>query len=129
MNNSIKQKFIQKKDSITWFSTNRCSTHQSAPNDKLLIISYFSLDSNLKDVTPIPPPRSKKKNRRRPLPPKPSESYESLEPEIASKDSKEPLYSSVKFPKSRTREIYEHKVKLIFHQTNAVSPPPSIKLY
>ncbi|XP_063986684.1 uncharacterized protein LOC135167431 [Diachasmimorpha longicaudata] len=66
--------------------------------------------SNLKDVTPIPPPRSKKKNRRRPLPPKPSESYESLESEIAPKDSKEPLYSSVKFPKSRTKEIYEHKI-------------------
>ncbi|XP_011315067.1 synaptotagmin-like protein 2 isoform X2 [Fopius arisanus] len=63
--------------------------------------------SNLKDVTPIPPPRSKKKNRRRPLPPKPSESYESLETEIAPKDSKEPLYSSVKFPTGKKKEIYE----------------------
>ncbi|XP_017762811.1 PREDICTED: uncharacterized protein LOC108552670 [Eufriesea mexicana] len=95
--------------------------------------------SNLKDVTPIPPPRRRKRNKGRPLPPKPDEvtaenpSSGLKRPEA----SDEPLYSSVRSPKSsedeqeagedsrqgkhrsrddgsrdgrRTKEIYEHKV-------------------
>lgn len=88
--------------------------------------------SNLKDVTPIPPPRRRKRNKGRPLPPKPDEvgtenSSNGLE------TGNEPLYSSVRSPKSsgdeqeaeektrsyeegggcegkRAKEIYEHKV-------------------
>lgn len=94
---------------------------------------------NLKDVTPIPPPRRRKRNKGRPLPPKPDE----ILAENLSSGSKrhetgdEPLYSSVKSPRSSgdeqdaeeetridkhrsqddagrdgrgAKEIYEHKV-------------------
>ncbi|XP_043514154.1 uncharacterized protein LOC122530860 isoform X2 [Frieseomelitta varia] len=94
---------------------------------------------NLKDVTPVPPPRRRKRNKGRPLPPKPDE----ISAENSSSGSKrhetgdEPLYSSVRSPRSsgdeqdaeeetRTgkhrsqddagrdgsgaKEIYEHKV-------------------
>ena len=90
--------------------------------------------SNLKDVTPIPPPRRRKRNKGRPLPPKPDEvgtenSSNGLE------TGNEPLYSSVRSPKSsgdeqeaeektrsyeegggcegkRAKEIYEHKASI-----------------
>lgn len=90
--------------------------------------------SNMKDVTPVPPPRRKKRNRGRPLPPKPDEIPESA----IGDSSEEPLHSSARSPKSgdvedqdadaetrtngricaedarqdgrKTKEIYEHKV-------------------
>ncbi|CAK9829007.1 hypothetical protein ANTRET_LOCUS6423 [Anthophora retusa] len=94
--------------------------------------------SNLKDVTPIPPPRRRKRNKGRPLPPKPDE-ITAENPTGSQKRSEpgdEPLYSSVRSPKSsgdeqdteeevkldkhrsqdaehdgrRMKEIYEHKV-------------------
>ncbi|XP_033183048.2 uncharacterized protein LOC117153268 isoform X2 [Bombus vancouverensis nearcticus] len=94
--------------------------------------------SNLKDVTPIPPPRRRKRNKGRPLPPKPDEIAEnSCNGPKRGETGDEPLYSSVRSPKSsgdeqekeeevktdkhrsyddagrdgrRTKEIYEHKV-------------------
>ncbi|XP_072767242.1 uncharacterized protein [Anoplolepis gracilipes] len=95
--------------------------------------------SNLKDVIPVPPPRRKKRNRGRPLPPKPDEIPESVTNNLRRGDtSEEPLYLSVSSPKTndddrgdgdvqtrktgkicpedpkhegrRTKEIYEHKV-------------------
>lgn len=93
-------------------------------------------DSNLKGVTPVPPPRRKKRNRGRPLPPKPDEIPESATNNLIHGDtSEEPLYLSVKSLKTsrddqngnvemrgtekedpkpegrRTKEIFEHKVK------------------
>lgn len=96
------------------------------------------IGSNLKDVIPVPPPRRKKRNRGRPLPPKPDEIPESVTNNLRRGDTcEEPLYLSVKSPKSaddrddgdvetrgmgkicpedpkhegrRTKEIYEHKV-------------------
>ncbi|CAK9803400.1 hypothetical protein ANTPLA_LOCUS3583 [Anthophora plagiata] len=94
--------------------------------------------SNVKDVTPIPPPRRRKRNKGRPLPPKPDE-ITAENPTNGQKRSElgdEPLYSSVRSPKSsgdeqdteeevkldkhrsqdaehdgrRMKEIYEHKV-------------------
>ncbi|CAL7939922.1 unnamed protein product [Xylocopa violacea] len=90
--------------------------------------------SNLKDVTPIPPPRRRKRNKGRPLPPKPDE-ISSENPSSGLKRAEtgdEPLYSSVRSPKGsgdeqepeeeakhrshedldgrRTKEVYEHKV-------------------
>ncbi|XP_023289762.1 uncharacterized protein LOC105703487 [Orussus abietinus] len=56
-----------------------------------------------KGITPIPPPRHRKKNRGRPLPPKPDELPEThlaLSRSVQSLHG-EPLYSSVKSPKSR----------------------------
>ncbi|XP_076170150.1 uncharacterized protein LOC143148107 isoform X2 [Ptiloglossa arizonensis] len=94
--------------------------------------------SNLKDTTPVPPPRRRKRNKGRPLPPKPDEivaNNTSNTKRVEGAD--EPLYSSVKSPKSsgdeqdeqdaeeeiesdkhcsredagrKTKEIYEHKV-------------------
>ncbi|XP_034185019.2 uncharacterized protein LOC117606557 [Osmia lignaria lignaria] len=89
-----------------------------------------STDSNSKNETPIPPPRRRKKNKGRPLPPKPDEATEnSSSNSKGTETNEEPLYSSVKSPKSsgdeqdeetgkqrctndgrRTKEIYEHKV-------------------
>ncbi|XP_003702199.2 uncharacterized protein LOC100880932 isoform X1 [Megachile rotundata] len=98
-----------------------------------------SNDSNPKSSTPIPPPRRRKKNKGRPLPPKPDEVSENCSSNSKRNEtSEEPLYSSVKSPKSsgdeqdteeigksekqrcshenaardgrRTKEIYEHKV-------------------
>ncbi|XP_015429922.1 PREDICTED: uncharacterized protein LOC107186543 [Dufourea novaeangliae] len=94
--------------------------------------------SNLKDATPVPPPRRKKRNKGRPLPPKPDEIAESSPGNSKRAETgDEPLYSSVRSPKSsgdeqdadeeakpddvtpqvdpgregrRTKEIYEHKV-------------------
>lgn len=94
--------------------------------------------SNLKDITPVPPPRRKKRNRSRPLPPKPDEIPENVTNNLKRGDtSEEPLYLSVRSPKTssndqngdvetrgtgktctedskhdgrRTKEIYEHKV-------------------
>ncbi|XP_011873248.1 PREDICTED: uncharacterized protein LOC105565033 isoform X2 [Vollenhovia emeryi] len=94
--------------------------------------------SNLKDVIPVPPPRRKKRNRSRPLPPKPDEIPENVGNNLRHGDtSEEPLYLSVRSPKTssneqngdveargagkigtedpkydgrRSREIYEHKV-------------------
>ncbi|XP_020294908.1 uncharacterized protein LOC109860316 [Pseudomyrmex gracilis] len=89
--------------------------------------------SNLKDITPVPPPRRKKRNRSRPLPPKPDEIHENVTDNLRRDD--EPLCSLAKSPKTsgdddpdnnvemrktgkedpkhegrRTKEIYEHKV-------------------
>ncbi|XP_011053810.1 PREDICTED: uncharacterized protein LOC105145737 [Acromyrmex echinatior] len=94
--------------------------------------------ANLKDVTPVPPPRRKKRNRSRPLPPKPDEIPENVTNNLRRGDtSEEPLYFSVRSPKTnnnnqngevetwetektctddpkydgrKTKEIYEHKV-------------------
>lgn len=95
--------------------------------------------ANLKDITPVPPPRRKKRNRSsRPLPPKPDEIPENVTNNLRRSDtSEEPLYLSVRSPKTssndqngevetrgmgktctedpkhdgrRTKEIYEHKV-------------------
>lgn len=90
--------------------------------------------SNLKDTTPVPPPRRRKRNKGRPLPPKPDESAENSPSNLkATESNDEPLYSSVRSPKSsgdeqdaeedkqclredarrdgrRMKEIYEHKV-------------------
>lgn len=94
--------------------------------------------SNLKDAAPVPPPRRKKRNKGRPLPPKPDETTTDNAPANLkrSETGDEPLYSSVKSPKSsgddedaeeeirpdkhrlcedaprdgRKKEIYEHKV-------------------
>ncbi|XP_029173015.1 uncharacterized protein LOC114941974 [Nylanderia fulva] len=92
--------------------------------------------SNLKDVIPVPPPRRKKRNRSRPLPPKPDEIPESVSNNLRRGDTcEEPLYLSVRSPKTsaddrdgdvetrgticpeepkhegrRTKEVYEHKV-------------------
>ncbi|XP_071640437.1 uncharacterized protein [Temnothorax longispinosus] len=94
--------------------------------------------SNLKDVTPVPPPRRKKRNRSRPLPPKPDEIPENVTNNLRRGDTcEEPLYLSVRSPKTgssdqngdvearragktctedpkhdsrRLKEIYEHKV-------------------
>lgn len=83
----------------------------------------FSSGSNLRDFTPVPPPRRKKKNRGRPLPPKPNEVTKSHVDRVTikcSKDSRnsshEPLYSSVNFPNnwSNDKEIFEHKVQFFF---------------
>jgi len=90
---------------------------------------------NLKDITPVPPPRRKKRNRSRPLPPKPDEIPENVTNNLRRDDtSEEPLYLSVRSSKTssneqngeveiretgkkedpkhdgqRTKEIYEHK--------------------
>ncbi|XP_017792037.1 PREDICTED: uncharacterized protein LOC108574044 isoform X1 [Habropoda laboriosa] len=94
--------------------------------------------SNLKDVTPIPPPRRRKRNKGRPLPPKPDEitAENPANGQKRPETGDEPLYSSVRSPKSsgdeqdteeegkldkhrsedaerdgrRMKEIYEHKV-------------------
>ncbi|XP_012541967.2 uncharacterized protein LOC105839889 isoform X2 [Monomorium pharaonis] len=94
--------------------------------------------SNLKDITPVPPPRRKKRNRSRPLPPKPDEIPENVTNNLRrGETSEEPLYLSVRSAKTssidqngdvetrgtgktctkdsrhdgrRTKEIYEHKV-------------------
>ncbi|XP_018394053.1 PREDICTED: uncharacterized protein LOC108772903 isoform X1 [Cyphomyrmex costatus] len=93
--------------------------------------------ANLKDITPVPPPRRKKRNRSRPLPPKPDEIPENVTNNLSRGDtSEEPLYFSVRSKTSnhnqngevetwgtektctedpkhdgrRTKEIYEHKV-------------------
>ncbi|KZC08398.1 hypothetical protein WN55_09302 [Dufourea novaeangliae] len=96
--------------------------------------------SNLKDATPVPPPRRKKRNKGRPLPPKPDEIAESSPGNSKRAETgDEPLYSSVRSPKSsgdeqdadeeakpddvtpqvdpgregrRTKEIYEHKASV-----------------
>nr|XP_031846745.1 uncharacterized protein LOC116433123 [Nomia melanderi]XP_031846746.1 uncharacterized protein LOC116433123 [Nomia melanderi]XP_031846747.1 uncharacterized protein LOC116433123 [Nomia melanderi] len=85
--------------------------------------------SNLKDAAPVPPPRRKKRNQGRPLPPKPDEVAENAGSRRA-ETGDEPLYSSVRSPRSsgdeqdaeeeirhdkhrdgrKTKEIYEHKV-------------------
>ncbi|KOC63416.1 hypothetical protein WH47_01905 [Habropoda laboriosa] len=93
--------------------------------------------SNLKDVTPIPPPRRRKRNKGRPLPPKPDEitAENPANGQKRPETGDEPLYSSVRSPKSsgdeqdteeegkldkhrsedaerdgrRMKEIYEHK--------------------
>jgi len=83
----------------------------------------------------VPPPRRKKRNRSRPLPPKPDEIPENVTNNLRRDDtSEEPLYLSVRSPKTssneqngeveirgtgktedpkhdgrRTKEIYEHK--------------------
>ena len=67
--------------------------------------------TDVKDDTPIPPPRKRNKNKGRPLPPKPDEiSHSEGEP------CEDPLYSSVKSnysnAKQGTTKIYEHKVRL-----------------
>lgn len=91
--------------------------------------------SNLKNITPVPPPRRKKRNRGRPLPPKPDEIHENVTDNL--RRDEEPLCSLAKSlrtssdddpdnnvemrrtgkedPKHegrRTKEIYEHKVNL-----------------
>ncbi|XP_054013068.1 uncharacterized protein LOC128894957 isoform X2 [Hylaeus anthracinus] len=90
--------------------------------------------SNLKDSTPVPPPRRRKRNKGRPLPPKPDEiAGNSTSNSRHTEGADEPLYSSVQSPKSsgdeqdveeeiesekrclqdtgrKTKEIYEHKV-------------------
>lgn len=91
--------------------------------------------SNLKDVTPVPPPRRRKRNKGRPLPPKPDEIPENSTGNTKREAGEEPLYSSVKSPKTsgdeqeseddkpekpcredskqdgrRIKEVYEHKV-------------------
>ncbi|KAF7387212.1 hypothetical protein HZH68_012889 [Vespula germanica] len=59
--------------------------------------------NNLKDVTPVPPPRRKKRNRGRPLPPKPDEILEKTSSNLRHVDSnEEPLYSSVVSNSPRT---------------------------
>lgn len=93
--------------------------------------------ANLKDITPVPPPRRKKRNRSRPLPPKPDEIPENVTNNLKHGDtSEEPLYFSVRSSKTsnnnqngevgtwgtektctedpkhdgrKTKEIYEHK--------------------
>ncbi|KAL6261777.1 hypothetical protein P5V15_006866 [Pogonomyrmex californicus] len=97
-----------------------------------------SAGANLKDITPVPPPRRKKRNRGRPLPPKPDEIPENVTNNLRRGDtSEEPLYLSVRSPQTssndqngdvelrgtgktstedpkhdgrKTKEIYEHKV-------------------
>ncbi|XP_035728823.1 protein PFC0760c-like isoform X1 [Vespa mandarinia] len=59
--------------------------------------------NNLKDVTPVPPPRRKKRNRGRPLPPKPDEIIEKTSGNLRHVDlNEEPLYSSVMSNSPRT---------------------------
>lgn len=103
------------------------------------MFAVATVGSNLKDVIPVPPPRRKKRNRGRPLPPKPDEIPESVTNNLRHGDTSEkPLYLSVSSPKTngddrgngdvqtrgiwnicpedpkhegrRTKEIYEHKV-------------------
>lgn len=100
--------------------------------------SIVAAGSNLKNVTPVPPPRRKKTNRGRPLPPKPDEIPEDVTTNLSHGDtSEEPLHLSVKPPRTtsgddrngdvetrgsakisaedakhegrRAREVYEHK--------------------
>lgn len=84
-------------------------------------------------MTPIPPPRRRKRNKGRPLPPKPDEvGTENSSNVDRTETGNEPLYSSVRSPKSsgdeqeaeekarpyedcegkRTKEIYEHKASM-----------------
>ncbi|KAK2581152.1 hypothetical protein KPH14_007961 [Odynerus spinipes] len=52
--------------------------------------------NNTRDITPVPPPRRKKRNRGRPLPPKPDEIPEKTSCNLRHVDTgDEPLYSSV----------------------------------
>lgn len=104
------------------------------------MFAVATVGSNLKDVIPVPPPRRKKRNRGRPLPPKPDEIPESVTNNLRRDDGtrEEPLYLSVSLPKTngddrgdgdietrgtgkicpedpthegrRMKEIYEHKV-------------------
>ncbi|EFN86990.1 hypothetical protein EAI_01325 [Harpegnathos saltator] len=94
--------------------------------------------SNLKNITPVPPPRRKKTNRGRPLPPKPDEILEDVTTNLRhGNTSEEPLHLSVKplkeisddqnddvetqgpskistedtkHERRKAREIYKHKV-------------------
>lgn len=103
------------------------------------MFAVATIGSNPKDVIPVPPPRRKKINRGRPLPPKPDEIPESVTNNLRRDGrSEEPLYLSVSLPKTngddredgdietrrtgkicpedsthegrRMKEIYEHKV-------------------
>ncbi|CAK9797499.1 hypothetical protein ANTQUA_LOCUS1193 [Anthophora quadrimaculata] len=79
--------------------------------------------SNLKDVTPIPPPRRRKRNKGRPLPPKPDEitAENSTGSQKRSEPGDEPLYSSVRSPKSSGDEQdTEEEVKLDKHRSQDV---------
>ncbi|XP_076247590.1 uncharacterized protein LOC143187333 isoform X2 [Calliopsis andreniformis] len=61
--------------------------------------------SNLKDSTPVPPPRRRKRNKGRPLPPKPDEIGENPPSNLKTTETgDEPLYSSVKSPKANEDE-------------------------
>ncbi|XP_012259713.2 uncharacterized protein LOC105688183 [Athalia rosae] len=74
------------------------TTFPSSDNGRLT--SALNLKNN---ITPIPPPRRRRKNRGRPLPPKPYEIIETHGNGTPAKSSKkiEPLYSSVKSPRSK----------------------------
>lgn len=114
-------------------------TNSTADTSLYPATTLTSSCSNLKDVIPVPPPRRKKRNRGRPLPPKPDEIPESVTNNLRRGDtSEEPLHLSVSLPKTngddrgdddvetrgtgkicpedpkhegrRTKEIYEHKV-------------------
>lgn len=103
------------------------------------MFAVATIGSNLKDVIPVPPPRRKKRNRGRPLPPKPDEIPVSVTNNLRHGDTcEEPLYLSVRSSKTngddrddgdfetrgtgkicpedpkhegrRTKETYEHKV-------------------
>ncbi|XP_025266710.1 uncharacterized protein LOC105256315 [Camponotus floridanus] len=114
-------------------------TNSTADTSLYPATTPMSSCSNLKDIIPVPPPRRKKRNKGRPLPPKPDEIPESVTNNLRHGDtSEEPLYLSVSPPKTndddrgngdvqtrgignicpedpkhegrRTKEIYEHKV-------------------
>ncbi|XP_015586339.1 uncharacterized protein LOC107263532 isoform X2 [Cephus cinctus] len=77
--------------------------------------------SNLKNVTPVPPPRNRRKNKGRPLPPKPDEIPQThRNPSLNStRDTKsEPLYSSVKSPKAKSNYARDEVSKVSRSGTN-----------
>ncbi|KMQ93535.1 neurofilament heavy polypeptide-like protein [Lasius niger] len=65
------------------------------------MFAVATIGSNLKDVIPVPPPRRKKRNRGRPLPPKPDEIPVSVTNNLRHGDTcEEPLYLSVRSSKT-----------------------------
>lgn len=66
--------------------------------------------SNLKNITPVPPPRRRRKNRGRPLPPKPDEIIET-HGKVKTGKKEEPLYSSVKSQKLRDAKLQVSREK------------------
>lgn len=75
---------------------------------QMLLLSHCStIDPKLtKNVTPIPPPRKRKKITSRPLPPKPDDVIENHCPLKSLSKNAEPLYSSVKTSNLTTSSLH-----------------------
>lgn len=81
------------------------------------------IDSNLTKniITPIPPPRKRKKIRGRPLPPKPDDIIENHRPIKYLSTNSEPLYSSVKTQNFKTTYIHLEPTENNLKEKNAHS--------